>query len=109
MRLATALAAHPRHVLLFAATAGLLLAPLGPTATLAAAAAAATAVLAARAAAPDPHAPTAERGPESPPAEPVLHRRGHVAAPAYRGAPFGASLLIAIAAAVAVLIGALAA
>ena len=48
MRPATALAAiaaHPRHVLLFAATAGLLLAPLGPTATLAAAAVAAAAVL----------------------------------------------------------------
>jgi competence protein ComEC len=51
VRVTTALAAidgHPRHVVLFAVTAGLLLGPLSPVATLAASAAAATTVLAAR-------------------------------------------------------------
>ena len=68
-------AAHPRHVLLFAATAGLLLAPLGPATTLAAAAAAAAAVLAAG---------FVERRPESvqgsPAGGPVLNRGDRPAA-----------------------------
>ena len=103
MRLAIAPAAiadHPRHVLLFAATAGLLLAPLGPTVTLAAAAVAAAAVLAtrvvARPSAPDESQPI-ERAVDGP-------SRNNESAPS---PPAGASLLIAIAAAAAVLIGAL--
>ena len=103
MRLAIAPAAiadHPRHVLLFAATAGLLLAPLGPTVTLAAAAVAAAAVLAtrvvARPSAPDESQPI-ERAVDGP-------SQNNESAPSPRA---GASLLIAIAAAAAVLIGAL--
>ncbi len=103
MRLAgapEAIAAHPRHVLLFAATAGLLLAPLGPTVTLAAAAVTAAAVLTtrvvARPSAPDESQPI-ERAVDGP-------SRNNESAPS---PPAGASLLIAIAAAAAVLIGAL--
>jgi competence protein ComEC len=98
VRLAAApasIAAHPRHVLLFAATAGLLLGPLSSTTTLAAAAAAAVVVLAAGAEARDPAAP-APRLREPPPT--AVRRRVATA---------GASLPIAIAAAAALLIGAL--
>jgi competence protein ComEC len=91
---AAAVADHPRHVLLFAATTGLVLAPLSPATTLVAAAAAAATVLVARATMPSP-------GPIETP------RAAIVTAGSSAARPLGPTLLLAVAAAAAVLVGAL--
>ena len=98
-----AIADHPRHVVLFAATTGLLLTPLPPAATLAAAAMTAALIATARATTP---APGPDPGPAIPREPPNLP-----AAPAVRSEslrrPVGSTALLAIVAAAAVLVGAL--
>ena len=128
MRPRTALAAvadHPRHVLLFATTAGLLAAPFAPQTALATAAAAATTVLAARTATARAHPPpttTLDDPPpattlDDPPPTTTLDRPPPTGATLDRrptdvrglaGRPFDASgAILALAAAAAVLLGAL--
>jgi competence protein ComEC len=96
---------HPRHTILFAATAGLLLGPLSPTATLVAAVAAAAATTAASAAATARPRSAAPAGP--PPAaaaDPLAARdRGRGSAARIRGP----AVALSIAVAGAVLLGAL--
>ena len=131
MRLRSALAAvadHPRHVVLFAATIGLLLAPLPPATTLAAAAMAAALIATARATTsatgPDPGpgpgpaiprdkpdraaAPAPLGESPSPPTDTAQGRSAKTAARSESlGRPAGTTVLLAITAAAAVLVGAL--